>query len=247
MNISIPWVFVSGGSRGIGKGIVKMLATQNYHVIFTYKSSTSEAQILCQEIKQQGYSCEGHQCDVSNAKEVATLSAKLISQYGPPYAIINNAGITQDALLINMKEEEWHNVISTNLSSVYLVNHAFLPEMLTAGEGCIIHMSSVTAFKANSGQVNYAATKAAMIGITRSLAVEVGRFNIRVNTVAPGLIDTEMLDHIPAPHKKKLLSNIPLGRLGSAEDIALTINFLLSPGGRYITGQTFVIDGGMTA
>ncbi|MCA6222797.1 3-oxoacyl-ACP reductase FabG [Photorhabdus antumapuensis] len=247
MNLNTPWVFISGGSRGIGKGIVKMLAAQNYHVVFTYKSSINEAQILCQEIEQQGYRCEGYQCDVSNAKEVTTLSTELISRYGAPYAIINNAGITQDALLINMKEEEWHNVISTNLSSVYLVNHAFLPEMITAGEGCIIHMSSVTAFKANSGQVNYAATKAAMIGITRSLAVEVGRFNVRVNTVAPGLIDTEMLDHIPAPHRKKLLSNIPLGRLGSVEDIALTINFLLSPGGRYITGQTFVIDGGMTA
>ncbi|WP_118987494.1 3-oxoacyl-ACP reductase FabG [Photorhabdus sp. CRCIA-P01] len=246
MNLNTPWVFISGGSRGIGKGIVKMLAAQNYHVVFTYKSSINEAQILCQEIEQQGYRCEGYQCDVSNAKEVTTLSTELISRYGAPYAIINNAGITQDALLINMKEEEWHNVISTNLSSVYLVNHAFLPEMITAG-GCIIHMSSVTAFKANSGQVNYAATKAAMIGITRSLAVEVGRFNVRVNTVAPGLIDTEMLDHIPAPHRKKLLSNIPLGRLGSVEDIALTINFLLSLGGRYITGQTFVIDGGMTA
>ncbi|TDB47469.1 3-oxoacyl-ACP reductase FabG [Photorhabdus luminescens] len=247
MNISTSWVFISGGSRGIGKGIVKMLAAQNYHVVFTYKSSTNEAQTLCQEIEQQGYRCEGYQCDVSNAEEVKILSTELISRYGAPYAIINNAGITQDALLINMKEEEWHNVISTNLSSVYLVNHAFLPEMITAGEGCIIHMSSVTAFKANSGQVNYAATKAAMIGITRSLAVEVGRFNVRVNTVAPGLIDTEMLDHIPASHRKKLLSNIPLGRLGSVEDIALTINFLLSPGGRYITGQTFVIDGGMTA
>ncbi|NDK99003.1 MULTISPECIES: 3-oxoacyl-ACP reductase FabG [Photorhabdus] len=247
MSISTPWVFISGGSRGIGKGIVKMLAAQNYHVVFTYKSSTNEAQTLCQEIEQQGYRCEGYQCDVSNAEEVKTLSTELISRYGSPYAIINNAGITQDALLINMKEEEWHNVISTNLSSVYLVNHAFLPEMITAGEGCIIHISSVTAFKANSGQVNYAATKAAMIGITRSLAVEVGRFNVRVNTVAPGLIDTEMLDHIPASHRKKLLSTIPLGRLGSVEDIALAINFLLSPGGRYITGQTFVIDGGMTA
>lgn len=247
MSTDNHWVLVTGGTRGIGSGVVRTLAASGYGVAFTYKASDDAARDLISELHEGGSWCEGYRCDVSQGAEVEELSRALIAKHGAPYAVVNNAGITRDALLMNMGHERWKSLIATNLDSAYHVIHAFVPAMLHNGNGCIVNMSSVTAFKGNVGQVNYAASKAALIGMTRSLAVELGRFNIRVNAVAPGLIATEMADHLNEAQRKKILSHIPLRRLGSINDVASMVAFLLGSGGSYLTGQTFVIDGGLTA
>lgn len=241
------WVLVTGGSRGIGAGIVRWLRQAGYDVAFTYLASEVEAAKLALECSQEGGWCRGFRCDMTNAEAVSMLCDSLCAEFSPPYAVINNAGITRDSLIFMMNHEKWHEVISTNLDSAFNLLRAIVPRMIDLQDGCIVNISSVTALKGNSGQVNYAATKAALIGMSKSLAVELGRFNIRVNVVAPGLIETEMTEKIPAQQKKKFISNIPLGCLGEVEDISRMIEFLLGRGGRYVTGQTFVLDGGLTA
>lgn len=184
---------------------------------------------------------------MSSVEEVEVLAEKLVQQFGAPYAIVNNAGCTRDALVVRMDHEQWRDIINTNLSSAYYSVRALTTPMMQNGGGCIINMSSVTAFKGNVGQVNYAATKAGLIGMTRSLAVELGRFNIRVNAVAPGLIETEIMEHLTEDQKRSFISNIPLRRMGAIDDVSAMIQFLLGAGGTYVTGQTFVVDGGLTA
>lgn len=241
------WVFVSGGSRGIGAEIVSELAKNGFDIVFTYKNSKKQALEICESLTSQGMQCKAYQCDVSIAKEVNHVVSECVSLFGAPYAIINNAGIVKDNLFIHIEEETWLEVMNNNVLSTYLVNQAFLPHMISRGDGCILFISSVTAFKGNIGQVNYAATKAAMIGMTHSLAVELGRFNIRVNSIAPGLIETDMSKNLSSSAYKNMLKKIPLGRIGSTKDVAMSVNFLLGSGGDYITGQTLVIDGGMSA
>ncbi len=247
MGFAGKWVFITGGTRGIGKGVVRALSAHGYPVAFTYKTSAAEAERLTAEINASGGWSEAYACDSSQIETVFGLAKHLIARHGPPYAVINNAGIAKDGLLATTSPADWNAVLENNLTSAYAVNRAFLPDMLPNGDGCVIHVSSVTGLKGNIGQSSYGATKAAMIGLTRSLALEVGRFNIRVNAVAPGLIATDMTDGIPPTQLKRLVGHIALGRLGAVEDVALTVEFLLGPGGRYVTGQTFVIDGGLTA
>jgi len=241
------WVFVTGGSRGIGAGIVRGLAASGYQVVFTYRSSAEAADALASECSQDGRRCRAVRCDMADGDQVDALAAELCGSHGAPCAVINNAGITRDSLIFMMGRDKWHDVIRNNLDAAYHVAHAFIPKMAESEGGCLINLSSVTAFKGNTGQSNYGATKAALIGMTRSLAVELGRFNVRVNAIAPGLIETEMTDRMPEPQRKKLLAHVPLGRLGGVTDVAAMVNFLIGPGGNYITGQTFVIDGGLTA
>lgn len=241
------WVFVTGGSRGIGAGIVRRLSGAGYNVVFSYITSTETADALAAECTQQGVWCRGLRCDMGDNDQVHSLAEELCRTYGPPYGIINNAGIARDSLIFMMNQNKWSEVIRTNLDAAYYVAHAFVPKMVETDGGCIINLSSVTAIKGNTGQSNYGATKAALIGMTKSLAVELGRFNLRVNVIAPGLINTEMTDQMPESQRKKLVSLVPLGSLGRVEDVAIMVEFLLGPGGRYITGQTFVIDGGLTA
>ena len=244
---SKQWILVTGGTRGIGAGIVRWLNGAGYGVAFTYLSSDAAARALEAECAGKSGWCRGFRCDMSDNDAVAALCASLCAEFSPPYAIVNNAGITRDALIFMMSREKWREVISTNLDSAYTVIHAFVPKMIENNDGCIINISSVTALKGNPGQANYGATKAALIGMSKSLALELGRFNIRVNVVAPGLIETEMSDKIPEPQKKKMISNVPMGRLGSVEDVSRMVEFLLGAGGRYVTGQTFVVDGGLIA
>lgn len=241
------WVLVTGGSRGIGAGIVRGLATAGYQVVFTYRSSAEAAEALAAECSRDGVRCRGLCCDMADGDQVDALAAELCAADGAPHAVINNAGITRDALIFMMGRDKWHDVIRNNLDAAYHVAHAFIPKMAENEGGCLINLSSVTALKGNAGQSNYGATKAALIGMTKSLAVELGRFNVRVNAIAPGLIETEMTDRMPEPQRKKLVAHIPLGRLGGVADVAAMVNFLIGPGGNYITGQTFVIDGGLTA
>ena len=175
------------------------------------------------------------------------LAAELQAVHGAPYAIINNVGITRDALMLHMSAQHWGEVIRNNLDSAYYATRAFTTGMIERGDGCIVNMSSVTGIKGNPGQANYAATKAALIGMTRSLAVELGRFNIRVNSVAPGIIATEMTASLTDQQVRKIASQVPLRRLGRVDEIAATVTFLLSRGSCYTTGQTFVVDGGLSA
>ncbi len=239
------WVLVTGGTRGIGRGIVEVLARAGYEVLFTYQHSGAAAREVEKIVADAGGKATGYCCDGTDEAAVKALSQKILAERGPPYAIVNNVGITRDSVLLRMTTEQWREVINTNLDSAFFTTRAFIWAMIQAGDGVILQMASVTALKGNAGQTNYAATKAALVGMTRSLALEVARFNIRVNAIAPGFIATEMVDKIPERQQKQIKDAIPLRRFGTVEEVASLAGFLVSRQGAYITGQTFVIDGGL--
>jgi len=241
------WVLVTGGSRGIGRGIVESLARAGYDVMFTYQQSQQAAEDLEAAVRETGGMAVGYRCDSGNEVEVRALSERLLAERGAPYAIVNNVGITRDSILMQMTSDQWREVINTNLNSAFFTIHGFITAMIEQGDGVILQMASVTALKGNPGQTNYAATKAALVGMTRSLALEVARFNIRVNALAPGFITTEMVDKIPEKQLKQIKQTIPLRRFGTVEEVASLARYLVSDQGGYITGQTFVIDGGINA
>jgi 3-oxoacyl-[acyl-carrier protein] reductase len=241
------WALVTGGTRGIGKGVVEAFCAAGYDVEFTYQRSSQSAIDLEQAMKEQGASACGHCCDSADEAAVQALAQALLDKRGAPYAIVNNVGITRDAVLMRMSSAQWTDVISANLNAAFYVTRAFVQAMLGNGEGVILQMSSVSGFKGNIGQTNYSATKAALIGMTRSLALELGRFNIRVNAIAPGFIATEMVADIPESKAKSIRDTIPLRRLGTVKEVASLATYLASEDSAYITGQTFVIDGGLTA
>ena len=240
------WVLVTGGTRGIGRGIVDAFSSDGYDVVFTYQRSAETAAAMASTAKS-GTTISGHFCDSSDESSVSAFSKTMLDSRGAPYAIINNVGITKDAALISMQIDQWKEVINTNLNSAFFMIRHFVQAMIEQGDGVILQMSSVSGIKGNVGQTNYSATKAALIGLTRSLALELARFNVRVNAIAPGYIATEMLQQIPETQQASIRKNIPLRRLGSVEEVAALTRFLASKGGAYITGQTFVIDGGLTA
>jgi len=198
-------------------------------------------------VRANGGEVVSFQCDGSDQLQVQQLAEQCLQRFGAPYAIINNAGITRDNLVISMPSDAWKSVLTTNLDAAFYVTQAFLSSMMGERQGVILFMSSVTAFKGNPGQVNYAATKAAMTGMTRSLAVEVARFNLRVNAIAPGLIETEMAEKIPDKERQKLERGIPLRRMGKVVEVYALVRYLLSEDAAYLTGQTIVIDGGLSA
>lgn len=240
------WILITGGSKGIGKGLTKLLASEGYDIVFTYLSSVEDAKALEQEMSDDNSVVKGYQCDGRNAAEVESLCARLVAERGAPYALINNMGITADEMIFSLDLENYQNTISTNLDSAIYFSKSLAPSMSELGDGSIIFMSSVTAFKGNIGQLSYAATKAAMLGVSKTLALELARFNVRVNSIAPGFIETEMVNKIPLASLNKMKKAIPLRRLGSVEDVGNLASFLLSNKASYITGQTFVVDGGLT-
>ena len=247
MQTAKQWVLVTGGTRGIGRGIVEALCAQGYAVTFTYRQSEAAAQALVETLAQAGGQVEAVRCDGTDAAEVERVAAGLLATRGAPYAIVNNAGVTRDAMMMRMTHDEWFDVINNNLNAAFLITRPFLSPMAERGDGVILHMSSVAGGKGNAGQTNYSATKAALMGVTRSLALEMGRFNVRVNAIAPGYIATEMLEQIPDAQRRTITQRIPLRRLGQVREVAGLTVFMLSELGAYITGQTFVIDGGLTA
>ncbi len=232
---------VTGASRGIGAAIAAALADAGATVVGTATSEAGAAGIS-EALAGRG---RGIMLDIADDESVAAAIKDLQSTEGAPTIVINNAGITRDNLLMRMKQDEWDDVISTNLSGVFRVSKAVLRGMMKAKKGRIINIASVIAAMGNAGQSNYGAAKAGIVGFSKSLAKEIGSRNITVNVVAPGFIDTDMTKVLPDDQKEAMLSQIPLGRLGEGDDIANAVVFLASPAGGYITGETLHVNGGM--
>jgi len=232
---------VTGASRGIGAAIAETLASAGARVIGTATSESGAAAITA-ALAGRG---RGMVLDVSSDEVVESVIKGIQAEEGAPTIVVNNAGITRDNLLLRMKPEEWDAVISTNLSGVFRVSKAVLRGMMKAKQGRIINIASVIGIMGNAGQTNYGAAKAGIIGFSKSLAREVGSRNITVNVVAPGFIDTDMTRVLPDEQRTAMLAQVPLGRLGDAHDIAAAVAFLASDAGRYITGETLHVNGGM--
>jgi 3-oxoacyl-[acyl-carrier protein] reductase len=235
---------VTGASRGIGLAIALELGRQGATVIGS-ATSNDGAEKISGQLKAAGIRGQGVVLNVTDQGSIDTTLTEIQSAWGAPSILVNNAGITRDNLLMRMKDEEWDAIMDTNLKSVFRMSKAVLRGMTKARRGRIISISSIVGASGNPGQCNYAAAKAAVVGFTKSLAREVGSRNITVNAVAPGFIDTDMTRALPEAVRDGLLAQIPLGRLGQAEEIALAVAFLASPGAAYITGTTLHVNGGM--
>jgi len=235
---------VTGASRGIGEGILHALAKANATVIGT---STSEkgAEGISRALADTGAKGAGRVLDVRDAAQCAAFVDKVQEDFGAVAILVNNAGVTRDNLLARMKDEEWDDIQATNLKSVFVLSRAVLRGMMKARAGRIVNVTSVVGFTGNPGQTNYAAAKAGIVGFSKSLAREVGSRNITVNCVAPGFIETDMTRSLAPDQVKKLVENVPLGRLGRGEDVAQAVLFLCSPAAGYITGATVHVNGGM--
>lgn len=236
---------VTGASRGIGKAIALELAKQGANVAVNYAGSEAKAQAVVEEIEQIGVKSFKVQADVANESDVKDMMKDVITQFGSLDILVNNAGITRDNLLMRMKEEEFDQVINTNLKGVFTCTKAVTRQMMKQKSGKIINVSSIVGVSGNPGQANYVAAKAGVIGLTKSTAKELASRNIFVNAVAPGFIATDMTDDLTEEQREGMLAMIPLGKLGQAEDVAKVVRFLASEDSNYITGQTIHIDGGM--
>jgi 3-oxoacyl-[acyl-carrier protein] reductase len=235
---------VTGASRGIGKAIADAIGLSGAIVIGTATSAAGAAAIT-ERFKQAGIKGAGKVLNVTDHDSITNLIKEIASEFAAPTILVNNAGITRDNLMLRMKDEEWADVIETNLTSIFRLSKACLRGMMKAQKGRIINVGSVVGSTGNPGQANYSAAKSGIIGFTKSLAREVGSRNITVNTVAPGFIDTDMTRELPEEQRNALLGNIPLGRLGSSEEIAKAVLFLASDDASYITGETLHVNGGM--
>ena len=243
-NLDGQIALVTGATRGIGQSIAKALAAAGAKVIGTATTDEGAAKISAY-LKEAGNAGAGIRLDVSDAAAVDAALSDIEARFGAVLILVNNAGITRDNLLLRMKDDEWDAIMATNLKPAYRLAKAVLRGMMKARHGRIIQIGSVVGSSGNPGQANYAAAKAALIGFTKSLAQEVGSRNITVNCVAPGFIDTDMTKALPDAQRAKLLERIPLGRLGSPDDIAHAVAFLASPQAGYITGATLHVNGGM--
>ncbi|ADE16169.1 3-oxoacyl-(acyl-carrier-protein) reductase [Nitrosococcus halophilus Nc 4] len=235
---------VTGASRGIGRAIAEALALQGATVAGT-ATSKAGADGITAFLADQGWSGVGVVLDVSEPTSIDSALAAIVEQLGAPAILVNNAGITRDNLLMRMKDEEWEAILNTNLTSVYRLSKGCIRGMVKARWGRIINITSVTGVMGNAGQTNYAAAKAGMIGFTKALAREVGARGITVNTVAPGFIDTDMTRALDNSQREGLLAQIPLNRLGNAQEVAAAVAFLASPEAGYITGETLHVNGGL--
>jgi 3-oxoacyl-[acyl-carrier protein] reductase len=235
---------VTGASRGIGKAILHALGRAGATVVGTATSEPGAAAIA-QELAAAGLKGEGMMLDVTDGTQVEAAMEAILGRHGRIDMLVNNAGITRDNLLMRMKDEEWNDILDTNLTSVFRLSRAVLRPMMKARHGRIISIASVVGVSGNAGQTNYSAAKAGMIGFSKSLAQEVGSRGITVNCVAPGFIDTDMTRALPEAARAKLMERIPLGKLGTAEDIAQAVVFLASDGAGYVTGTTLHVNGGM--
>ena len=236
---------ITGASRGIGRGIALVFANQGANIAFTYSSSVDAAKKLETELNSIGIKAKGYQSNAASFTDSQKLSNEVLEEFGSIDILVNNAGITKDNLLMRMGEEDFDNIIEVNLKSVFNMTKAVQRTMLKQRKGSIINMSSVVGIKGNAGQTNYAASKAGIIGFSKSVALELGSRNIRSNVIAPGFIETEMTSKLDEEKVAEWRSGIPLKRGGNPEDIANACVFLASDLSAYITGQTLNVDGGM--
>lgn len=236
---------VTGGSRGIGRAVALTLAKAGMDVVVNFKSNREKAEEVAGEIEKIGRKAHLFPFDVSKEEEVKEAFKAILNLCGRIDVLVNNAGVTADNLTVLMKPDEWHRVIRTNLNSVFFCSQAVIKPMLKQKWGRIINITSVIGFMGNAGQANYAAAKAGIVGFTKSLARELASRNITVNAVAPGYIETDMTAGLPEETRKTLISQIPMGRTGTPEDVAAAVKFLASDDAGYITGQVIHVNGGM--
>lgn len=236
---------VTGASRGIGREIALQLANEGANVVVNYSGSAEKAQQVVDEITTIGNKAIAVQANIADTDSVQHLMNTAIEQFGTIDILVNNAGITRDNLIMRMKEDEWDDVINTNLKGVFLCTKAVTRQMMKQRSGRIINISSIVGVMGNAGQANYVAAKAGVIGLTKTTARELASRNILVNAIAPGFITTEMTDALPEDIKSTMLAQIPLARLGQPEHIAKAVVFFASDDSNYITGQTLHIDGGL--
>ena len=238
-------ILVTGGSRGIGRGICLAFAHTDNHIFFNYSSAGEAAAQTEKLVAEAGGTATGVQVNVASEKEVAGFVARALDETGRIDVLVNNAGITRDGLLVRMKESDWEDVLNINLKGTFLCIKAVTKPMMKQRYGRIINVSSVVGVSGNPGQANYVASKAGIIGLTKGVAKELASRNITANVVAPGYIETDMTADLPDKAKEAMVSQIPLGRPGTAEDIAAAVVFLASDKAAYITGQTLHVSGGM--
>jgi 3-oxoacyl-[acyl-carrier protein] reductase len=237
-------VFVTGGSRGIGKEVVKTLAHQGHQIAFTYSQSKASALEILNALPGSGHAC--YQMDLKNEESIQNTIEQMLKDFnGEIDGLVNNAGITKDNLLLRMKTEDFDSVINTNLRGTFLVTRFILKTMLKARKGSVVNITSVIGQTGNEGQANYAASKAGIEALTKSVAKEVASRNIRLNCIAPGFIETEMTGQLNDAQKEDIIAKIPLKRIGSSIDVAKAVAYLLSDDSNFITGHTLSINGGM--
>lgn len=236
---------ITGATRGIGKQIAITLAKQGYNIALNYRKENEELENTKKEIEEIGVQVLAVKGDVANFEECENFVKQVIERFGQIDVLVNNAGITKDMLLMRMKKEDFEQVIDTNLVGTFNVTKNVVPYMMKARSGRIINISSVVGIAGNAGQTNYSASKAGIIGFTKSLAKEIASRNILVNAVAPGFIETNMTDILKDDVKQEIAKNIPLKRMGTAQDVANVVKFLASDDSSYITGQVINVDGGM--
>ncbi|GAB6048305.1 3-oxoacyl-ACP reductase FabG [Methyloparacoccus murrellii] len=242
--MSCPLAIVTGASRGIGRAIAERLADDGFFVVGTATSDVGASAITVY-LEEAGLEGVGRVLNVAEPGAIEAFIEAVSGEFGTPAVLVNNAGITRDNLLMRMKDEEWDDILRTNLTSIFRLSKACMRGMMKARQGRIVNITSVVGVTGNAGQTNYAAAKAGIIGFTKSLAKEVGSRGITVNCVAPGFIDTDMTRALAEEQRQALLQNIPLARLGAAEEIAGAVSFLCSRDGSYITGETLHVNGGM--
>ena len=246
MSLTGKTAIVTGGSRGIGKAVCLELARRGCNIVLSFAGNTAAADQTVAECQALGVQALAVQGNVADADAVKALFDAALKQFGAVDILVNNAGITRDNLLMLLKEEDFDAVVDTNLKGTFLCMKTAVRPMMKQRHGRIISLSSVVGLHGNAGQVNYAATKAGVIGMTKSLAKELAGRNITVNAVAPGFIDTDMTAVLPEKAKEAILASIPMARLGAAEDVANAVAFLASDEAGYITGQVLAVDGGMS-
>jgi 3-oxoacyl-[acyl-carrier protein] reductase len=237
---------VTGGGRGIGRAVALRLAAEGANVAISYRSNDDAAQETAEAVREAGVECEVFKGDVASPEDVQVLFEGVTDAFGRLDILVNNAGLTRDNLMLRMKEEEFDEVLRTNLGGTYLCTRAALRPMIRARWGRIVNVSSVVGLVGNAGQANYAASKAGIIGFTKSVAREVAQRGITANAVAPGYVETELTGRLPENVKEAIRTQVPMGRFGEAQEVAEVVTFLAGEGAGYVTGQTIAVDGGMT-
>jgi len=245
MTLAGKTALVTGASRGIGKEIALELARNGANIVVNYAGNKQLAEQVVEEIRSMGSESIAIQADVANSEAVDQMIKETVNMFGSLDILVNNAGIARDQLLLRMKENDWDDVLNTNLKSVFLTTKAASRQMMKQRKGRIINIASIVGVSGNAGQANYVAAKAGVIGLTKTAAKELAPRNITVNAVAPGFIKTDMTDKLPEDVKQELFKQIPLARLGDPKDIAYIVAFLASEKSSYITGQTIHVNGGM--